>query len=541
MGAFANALEGAGHITRSASSMREALVQLAEASFDLVISDRELGEDDGVTLIGHVKDLAPNTEVILLTDTGSVEDAVRAVRAGAFDFISAPLPDATLLTLVDRALEHRSLLVSSNLFQSSQAIFQNHDPESLPQVVVEVAMAVMRSDDASLMLPEDNGNLVIAYSHTLSSRPNTIGQAAGTVARRIAKERTPALLSGRLDNDPRFPGETKSEGVHSSIVYPLWSGNRLVGVLNLNRASETRPFHPGDLDTAAILASQAVLALENARLVRELRGRIVALEETQTRLIHSERLAAIGQIAAGVVHEINNPTSYLLANLVHVREGLELLRPAVAQIEQSSVGSKLEKWAGTPAREALEDLVQALVDAEDGAHRIRDIAQDLRVLSRTDPGEHSRIDLSDVLTASLRLARLSMGHEVEWRMEATATVHILGNARRLSQVFLNLLVNAAQAVHQEPIPDPWVSFRCQLEGDRVLVLVQDSGPGIPPEIRSRIFEPFFTTKPEQSGTGLGLAISRDIVEHHQGTIRCDSEPNEGTTFTVDLPLAPAAS
>jgi signal transduction histidine kinase len=133
-----------------------------------------------------------------------------------------------------------------------------------------------------------------------------------------------------------------------------------------------------------------------------------------------------------------------------------------------------------------------------------------------------------------------MGHEVEWRAETALSVHILGNARRLSQVFLNLLVNAAQAVHHEPIPDPWVSFRCQLQGDRVLVLVQDSGPGIPPEIRTRIFEPFFTTKPEQTGTGLGLAISRDIVEHHQGTIRCDSEPNEGTTFTVDLPLAPAA-
>ncbi|MEE2751543.1 MAG: ATP-binding protein [Myxococcota bacterium] len=528
------------YTVETASGVREALHRISEKSFEVVVSDLQFEDGDGIKLIGHIKDLTPNTEVIVLTETGSVQTAVEAIRAGAYDFIKAPLPVDALCTVIQRAQEHRKLRVSSALFQTSQAIFATQEPEALPQVVVEVAMKVMRSDDASLMLPDEGNNLRIAYSHALSpDQSATSGTIVrGGVASKIVQDRAPALLSGRLNNDPRFPDGEGSNRVRSSIVYPLWSGKKLVGVLNLNRGADTRPFHAGDLETAGVLAAQAVLALENARLVRELRSRITLLEEAQTRLIHSERLAAIGQMAAGVVHEINNPTSYLLANLVHVREGLETITPVLTDTANTTVTNAIQDWSGTNPRAAVEDLISAIVDAEDGAKRIRDIANDLRVLSRTDPGEHSKIEIEEVLRSSLRLARLSMGHGVEWRTEFADQMPVLGNARRLSQVFVNLLVNAAQAARMTESQEPWVLLSARQEGNRALIDVHNRGPGIPPDIRDRIFEPFFTTKSDEEGTGLGLAISRDIVKRHQGDIRCASCPVSGTTFTVELPLAP---
>ena len=538
LGQWSATLEAAGHSCVSAQSSREALLHLAGSAFDLVLCDLAPTERSGLNLLRKVKSLSPMTEVILVTEESSLSLALEGFREGAFDFLEKPLPPEKLTPVVQRALEHRQVRLSTDLFQTSQVIFSTSDPEALPQVVVEVAMKIMEADDASLMLPNEQGKLRVAYSHALSE--DDLGQLPRTrsnIAKKVAREKSPALISGQVSKDPRFEGEDGNKRVESSIVYPLHSGDRLVGVLNLNRTGDKTPFRRGDMETAAILASQAVLALENTRLVRELRGRIADLEEAQHRLVHSERLAAIGQMAAGVVHEINNPTSYLLANLVHISEGLEAICGLGDILNQTPLQEPLQAWHGSDALEALQDLAQATLDAKDGAERIRDIAKDLRLMARTDPGKHSLIDLNEVMNSSLRVARLSMGQSVAWRSQSNGPVTVLGNSRRLSQVFVNLLVNAAQAASQVEDREPWVEFRLSAQNDRAVVEVEDCGLGISEEHIGRIFEPFFTTKEGESGTGLGLSISRDIIHRHKGEIQCRSQPLEGTTFTIDLPLA----
>jgi len=181
--------------------------------------------------------------------------------------------------------------------------------------------------------------------------------------------------------------------------------------------------------------------------------------------------------------------------------------------------------------------MQSVKDGKEGAERIRDIAKDLRVLSRKDAPDMVCIDLNEAIRGAMRVARLSMGKSVELRSHLYPGMWVMALERRLSQVFVNLLVNAAQAVSNEGGEARWVDVTTGLRDEWVVASVSDCGPGIPPELMRRIFEPFFTTKPGESGTGLGLSISREIVEKHGGLISVDSTIGKGTTFEIKLPLA----
>ena len=165
--------------------------------------------------------------------------------------------------------------------------------------------------------------------------------------------------------------------------------------------------------------------------------------------------------------------------------------------------------------------MQSVKDGKEGAERIRDIAKDLRLLSRKDAPDMVRIDLNEAIRGAMRVARLSMGKSVELRSHLHPGMWVMALERRLSQVFVNLLVNAAQAVSNEGGAVRWVDVTTGLRDEWVVASVSDCGPGIPPELMRRIFEPFFTTKPGESGTGLGLSISREIVEKHGGLISVD--------------------
>lgn len=531
-------LDAEGHRVTCAMTGKAAMLEIQQTDFDVVVMDLRLPDADGMALTANIKAMARRTEVIIVTGNGSVEKAVEGVRQGAFDFIEKPIRPQALLSAVNHALERRRLAISSNLFQTSQAIFASQDPETLPQMIVEVAMKVIGADDASLMLPDDHNRLCVAYSHALSARiqKETRTAMGDRIAGRVAADGQPALLSESLEEDPRFSGRSGTGRVRSSIVYPMNVGERVVGVLNLNRLSTQRPFRRADLETAGILASQATLALENARLVRELRMRIRALEDTQARLVHSERLAAIGQLAAGVAHEVNNPTSYLIASLDHLIESAGNLQDCAEVLDSPAVHPALTGWhQGATAGECLEEMRQCLSDAKDGATRIRDIARDLRLLSRHDEPERAPLDLNTVVEGAARVAQLSMGKSVKLNLKLGEGAWVEGLERRLSQIFVNLLVNAAQAVMEKEPESRWVEVRTRVDGERVFAEVADGGPGIAPELQRRIFEPFFTTKEGEEGTGLGLAISREIVEEHQGTLGVESVMGEGTTFVIELP------
>lgn len=248
------------------------------------------------------------------------------------------------------------------------------------------------------------------------------------------------------------------------------------------------------------------------------------------RLDQTERLVLLGTIAAGVGHEINNPLTMTAANLDLMNRGLSALLETVRGKEQSG------KHGFGELEQALGRLQKQLDDSRSGIDRIRIIVRDLHRVSRPPSEERTRIDVLSLLESVIAMA----SREIEPRAEVVRSyepeVRVHGNEARLGQVFLNLLVNAAQSISSDRTDPQRIHVACRRDGTFAIVEVRDTGNGMTPSQKERIFEPFFTTKGQMGGTGLGLAICKEIVERHGGVIDVRSELGQGSAFTVRLPL-----
>jgi signal transduction histidine kinase len=314
---------------------------------------------------------------------------------------------------------------------------------------------------------------------------------------------------------------------------------------------------PCDLD---VLELSIERALERRALLRaarrykrdlearntELARRKTELERLQAQIVHSEKMASLGQLAAGIAHELNNPVGFIYGNLDLLNEcvvGLtELLTfydtlqlPSAASARVATIKEKIDYEV------SLEDLRLIISDCRNGAERIRDIVQNLRTFSRLDEAEFKKTDIREGIDSTVRLlSRYYSADNITLTRDYGDLPLVDAYAGQLNQVWMNLLVNAAQAVGKS---GGEVRITTRVEDDSVVIAIKDTGCGIAPAHLNKIFDPFFTTKPVGEGTGLGLSISFGIVERHRGTINVESQPAQGTTFTVTLPInnAPQAA
>jgi two-component system sensor histidine kinase PhcS len=266
----------------------------------------------------------------------------------------------------------------------------------------------------------------------------------------------------------------------------------------------------------AVQAAYFYSRMKTARSEAESHRRIAeeALEVTQSRVQESDRLAQVGKLAAGVAHEVNNPLSFIQANLRFLTE--ELPR----------------------AGHSVQGCLEALEETQAGVARIQQIVQDLTRLAREAveprPREPAFCPLPDVIEESMRLASARL-KKLAVEVELPADVPLVrADARRLGQVLLNLLLNAADALEESQVALPQVALKVQPQGTRVWVVLEDNGPGFAPEHLPRLFTPFFTTKAPGKGTGLGLALSREYVEGFGGSLRAENRAEGGARFTVEL-------
>ena len=247
---------------------------------------------------------------------------------------------------------------------------------------------------------------------------------------------------------------------------------------------------------------------------RDLRER----KQLQAQVMQADRLTAVGTLAAGVAHEINNPLAYVILNLQY------LIR-------------ELPRYEGDPAH--LARLFERLREARHGVERVSTIVRDLRALSRNDPDQRGLVNLERVLRTSLRVASSHIEGRASVVEQYEEVPPVEGSAARLEQVFLNLLINAAQALPAETAQSNQIRIALRADGERrVVVEVGDNGLGIPAELLDRVFDPFFTTKPAGVGTGLGLPICHSIVKSLGGEISVESSAGDGTVFRVSLPVEP---
>ncbi|MCE8024530.1 histidine kinase [Halomonas sp. MCCC 1A11058] len=282
---------------------------------------------------------------------------------------------------------------------------------------------------------------------------------------------------------------------------------------------------------------EALVALERER--EEQQVLIGKLEEAHNQLLQSEKLASIGQLAAGVAHEINNPIGFVSSNLNTLRQYIDDLLRLVdlyETVEPSLTSEAAERIAQLKTELELdylrEDVGALIAESIDGTARVRRIVQDLRDFSRTGATDWQLADLHQGLESTLNVATNEIKYKATIVREYGQLPAVECVPAQLNQVFLNLLVNAAQAIEEHGT----ITLRTGCEGDQVWLAFADDGAGIPAELQSRIFDPFFTTKPVGQGTGLGLSLSYGIVQKHGGRIELDSRPGEGTTFTLWLPI-----
>ncbi|WP_224369124.1 two-component regulator propeller domain-containing protein [Hyalangium versicolor] len=264
---------------------------------------------------------------------------------------------------------------------------------------------------------------------------------------------------------------------------------------------------------------------ELARANQELDAHLRTLRATQSQLVQAGKMAAVGTLAAGVGHEINNPLSYIVSNLEH------------ACAEAGSLMRRLEEGP-VDVRERLRDMEQVLREALMGADRVRRIVRDLKTFSRQDDGTKEPVDLRAVMDSAAKMAAGELRPRAQLLRDYAEVPRVEGNEARLAQVFLNLIINAAQALPEGKPEQNEVRLVTRRVGDdRVAGEVHDTGSGIPPEVVGRIFDPFFTTKPVGVGTGLGLALCHSFITSMGGRIEVESQVGRGTMFRVTLPVA----
>jgi len=308
----------------------------------------------------------------------------------------------------------------------------------------------------------------------------------------------------------------------------------------------TKPFDRGEL-RVRVRAGERIVELERA-----LAAQNRALREAQAALVQTEKLASLGQLAAGMAHEINNPIAYVANNLavlrrdvpatLHVldkyRAGREQLRSVAPEIVTEA--ERLEADIDLPyIRASLPRLFERSLE---GLKRVRDIVKNLRDFARLDEAEFKEADLNAALQATLEIASHEIKDKsIDLRTHFAELPPVLCHPGKINQVFLNVLLNAIQA------SQPGGTIEVQTRPDDtaadggVVIEVRDSGCGIKPEHLSHIFDPFFTTKPVGQGTGLGLSVSYGIIRDHGGSIEVESEVGRGTLFRIRLPLRPSSA
>ncbi|WP_277057148.1 ATP-binding protein [Trichlorobacter lovleyi] len=268
------------------------------------------------------------------------------------------------------------------------------------------------------------------------------------------------------------------------------------------------------------------------------------LKLVQMQAVQQEKMASVGQLAAGVAHEINNPMGFISSNLSSLAKYINKLRAfetSVVDLAGASGNTALVDEIAKTKKSmkidfVLEDMESLLAESQDGAERVRRIVQDLKSFSHVDEAELKPVSIVDNLDSTLNMVRNEIKYVADVVKQYGDLPMVTCRPQQLNQVFMNLLVNAAHAIEGHGT----ITVRTWQEGEMVCISITDSGKGIAPEHLNRIFEPFFTTKDVGKGTGLGLSICYDIIHKHGGEILVDSTAGTGSTFTVRLPVVPPA-
>ena len=443
-----------------------------------------------------------------------------------------------------------------DLYRMGQSAELHDNPRKVWQQIMTHIVQGMEAVSGSLSLREGETDTLIVVAG-ISLPESVLGSkrkfGEGIIGR-VAQSGESLLLDG-VDAGKRHgamdSGERKVTPT-SAICWPLKHDTRLLGVLCVNRDAGQAVFTPQDEEYGKVMVNLVTIVIENMRLHTEQEARIKnlyalnrKLEDMQAQLVQSEKMASIGQLAAGVAHEINNPIGYVNSNLGALEKYLADIFQLVDAYEQAEthLGDQAVLGDIQALKKRLdlaflrEDTAALMSESKEGISRVKKIVQDLKDFSHADAGEDwQEASMQHGLDSTLNIVWNELKYKCEVKKEYAKIPDIECLPSQLNQVFMNMMVNAGHAIGEKGI----LTLRTGTEGEMVWVEIADNGKGIPPEIVQRIFDPFFTTKPVGTGTGLGLSLSLGIINKHHGRIEVDSELGKGSVFRIWLPIKHAS-
>jgi len=503
--------------------------------FNLLITDLKMPKLDGLDVLREIKKVNPYIEVIIITGYPTIESAVEAIKIGAFDFICKPFDLREINETVNRCLERQKFAINHielgelmTLFEISKAIPANTSLNSLLERILDSALGIVKAKRGSILsLDEKTQELSIKVARGLDEELilNTRIKLGEGIAGKVAKEGRPVLVTD-INDDLRFQNSGKSRyETKSFLSIPLVSrysypeGN-ILGVINITDKISGESFTEREQTLLSVLAGQAVAAIENYKLYSNLQEKIKILEntikeldETESLLIQSEKMAAVGQLASGIAHEIRNPLATILMGM----DSLNLSLNEDNDEEKKSIGM-----------------------IKESVIRANNIIVDLLQFSRTSKLQTHPVKVCKIMddVVSLIKNRAFLNNVQINRNYKDEDIAIEADANMLQQAFFNLCINAIEAMPKggQLTLNIYRAGNLKDRQEYAVIEVIDTGVGVPEEILLKIFNPFFTTKEPGKGTGLGLSIVHMIIERHKGTINVESRLNRGTKFTVRLPV-----
>ena len=425
--------------------------------------------------------------------------------------------DVTQSRQTRRELEERNRQLEA-VNQILQTIVTTLDLERILQLIADKIHELLKAPAASIWLIDRQTGSLVCRSAAGPYRELLVGRelppGKGISGQAVARGQT--INEPNLQNNPRYArGAENKAGVkmRSALFVPLPTVNGVSGLITLG-SPEPERFREEDVVLAEAIAAAAGGAIEQARLHQQLRRQYKTEKEMKTRLAQAEKLAAIGELTAGITHELNNP-------LTAITLYSQLLERKTGDQKERSILQKIRAQAQRASR-----IVRRLLD-----------------FARQNPAEKQPVEINKLLQQTVELLSYELRvHNI--RVETILDENLpltLADPQQIQQVFVNLIINAAQAMDGANGGGALTlktERRSNDQEDAICIMVQDDGPGISKQIQSRIFDPFFTTKPQGEGTGLGLAVCHGIVSQHGGYIWAESNKGNGTAFFVKLPVVP---
>jgi signal transduction histidine kinase len=528
----------------STATAEEALPHLQGKKPTMAIVDLVLPGMSGLDLLAEIKRTLPKTEVILMTSHASLETAIEALDKGAYGYLRKPFEGPEeILRLLERAVEKRRLteenerlqsdlekrnaeLTAANqrlasLIEAGRAMSAIYEIRELLDFFIEVVASELQVDRASLMLVDTQGEMRIVASRGIRDEVvQSVRVRLGEGISGWVAEKGKPILVKDVRSYPRLQdhdhvGYDSHSFISAPIVLsvPIKIQGKILGVINVTNKRSGQTFTDDDLAFLFSLAGQAAVAIEGAKHFEELKQAYETLRSKEQQIIASERLNALGQMAAGVAHDFNNLLNGILGRTQLLIQQVRAKNPI------------------PPMEEELKWIEQLAVEGGEIIKRIQEFTG-----LRKDTAFVST-DINQVIRNAVEMTRPKWRDQVEAEGRWVEIRYELGDLpttsaapHDLMQVFGNLIFNAVEAMPQ----GGKLILRTGVEGEQITIQIVDEGIGMTGETQKQIFEPFFTTKPK--GKGLGLSIVYGIIGRHGGTIAVESEVGRGTTFTIRLPV-----